>query len=255
MSLSLSNAVCSTDPASDTLRNCRISAANGTTLSGTHLIAQLAILLKLPQTATATAQTLFIRFFALTPSDGPETYPPNDVALACLFLAGKVEECNRPIRAIVNVYFALKIYLDSGKTAAGFVDIPLDTYNDYKDAIIRNETHILARLGFNVHVQHPHGFMVNYLQSLGLAANKELAQFCWNCLNDIIRTPVVVYYQPNVIACAAIYYGACKFSVVLPTSPPWWELFDATLEDVETVSAHWVALYQMRSFSKETLKA
>ena len=50
--------------------------------------------------------------------------------------------------------------------------------------MIAAEIHILAKLGFNVRVQHPHGFMINYLQSLGLADNKQLTQMAWNYLND-----------------------------------------------------------------------
>ncbi|KAJ3282968.1 cyclin-like protein [Rhizoclosmatium globosum] len=223
------------------IREC---AASGDLFKATNLIAQCGILLKLPQTAIATAQTILIRFYSVS---SVNQYPISDTVLGVLFLASKTEECARKIKDIVNVYFALQIFNNqpNAETAA-FVDVPYDTYNEYKDAIIQSEIHILARLGFQVHVQHPHGFMVNYLQSLGLATGEhtEFAQYCWNCLNDLVRTEVVVYFQPNVIACAAIYYGSRKLNVALPTTPPWWELFDAVLEDMEVISEHLEALYE-----------
>ncbi len=46
------------------------------------------------------------------------------------------------------------------------------------------EISILGLLGFNVQVQHPHGFMINYLKSLELEDNHDLAQRAWNYLND-----------------------------------------------------------------------
>ncbi|KAJ3138151.1 hypothetical protein HK100_000084 [Physocladia obscura] len=216
-------------------------AETGENLAATKLVAEISILLRLPQTAIATAQTIFTRFYCLP---NASQYPIKDVVLASVFLAAKVEECARNIKDIVNVYFAIQIFNASpNKQDACFTDIPYDTYNEYKDAIINTEIAILARLGFNVNVQHPHGFMVNYLQSLGLASieKKEFAQFCWNCLNDM--TEIMVYFQPNVIACAVIYYAAKKYKLALPVVPPWWELFDATLEDIEILCQHLNALY------------
>ncbi|KAI9352611.1 cyclin-like protein, partial [Obelidium mucronatum] len=106
-------------------------------------------------------------------------------------------------------------------------------FTEYKDAIIRCEIHILARLGFNVHVQHPHGFMI-------------LLSTCWNSLNDLVQTEVVAYFQPNVIACAVIYYGARIYKVSLPVLPPWWELFDAELHEIETICEHLGHLYHQK---------
>lgn len=53
-------------------------------------------------------------------------------------------------------------------------------------------------------------------------------------------------YQPPTIACAVIWLAARTAQVKLPTSPPWWELFDAELEDIENVSRHIMRLYALR---------
>ena len=47
-----------------------------------------------------------------------------------------------------------------------------------------------------------------------------------------LRTNVYVCYQPAVIACAVLWLAARIAQVKLPTSPPWWELFEAELEDI-----------------------
>lgn len=46
------------------------------------------------------------------------------------------------------------------------------------------ELHILTKLGFNVQVQQPHGFMINYLKCLNMEDDEEFAQKAWNYMND-----------------------------------------------------------------------
>ncbi|RUP42826.1 hypothetical protein BC936DRAFT_138030 [Jimgerdemannia flammicorona] len=62
-----------------------------------------------------------------------------------------------------------------------------------------------------------------------------------------LRTPIHVAYPPPTVACAAIWLAARDEKVRLPESPsPWWELFDAELEEVRTAAAHVVRLYRRR---------
>lgn len=63
------------------------------------------VLLRLPQVAMATAQVLFQRFFY---SKSFVKYNMLNVAMACLFLAAKIEENCRRIRDVVNVFHHLK---------------------------------------------------------------------------------------------------------------------------------------------------
>lgn len=51
-----------------------------------------------------------------------------------------------------------------------------------------------------------------------------------------LRTPVSVAYPVNTVACAAIWLAARETDIALPTSPPWWEVFDAKLEDLQTIA-------------------
>lgn len=105
-----------------------------------------------------------------------------DLALGSLFLAAKVEEHPRRIRDIVLVFDHVV------KRARDMSLEPLEMFDtaffELRNGLADGEMHILRALGFNVHVQHPHGIMINYLQSLGLASNRGLCQKAWNYLND-----------------------------------------------------------------------
>ncbi|KAJ3191621.1 hypothetical protein HK101_007559 [Irineochytrium annulatum] len=212
-------------------------------IHGTNQIAAVGILLRLPQTAIATAQTIFHRFYCLVSF---KDHRIRDVVLGSVFLASKVEECPRKIRDIIDVYDKLL-----HPTHVGCDDRAFDAY---KECMIQAELQILCRLGFDVQVQHPHGYMINYLQSLGLAEDRVLLQTAWNYLNDRLSAfPFLPYLQrsssPSCIASAAIFLAARKCGIKLPTSPPWWELFDCGLQDLEAISSHILSLYDRKSLS------
>ncbi|KAL2914273.1 hypothetical protein HK105_206219 [Polyrhizophydium stewartii] len=199
---------------------------------GAELINSASLLLSLPQVASSTAQVLFQRFFFCA------SFRDNSVlriASACLFLSTKLEECPRKPRDLINVFNFL-CQLRRGHTPT-ILDVDFPKYTAIKNDMMDGEMHLLAKLGFNVHVQHPHGFMINYLQSLDLTSNKELMQRAWNYLNDSGRTLAVVLFQPPTIAAASIYMAANDVGEPLPLSPPWWEVFDAPLEDLQTIEA------------------
>ncbi|KAJ3078585.1 hypothetical protein HK102_004384 [Quaeritorhiza haematococci] len=144
-----------------------------------ELIETAGILLKLPQVAMATAQVLLQRFYYTTSF---KAMGIRDVVMGSIFLASKIEECPRKIRDIINVFDYLISYY------RGIPYKPLEysgqKFYEYKDGMIAAEINILAKLGFNVHVQHAYGFMINYLKILNLADNREFAQKAWNYLND-----------------------------------------------------------------------
>jgi len=74
-------------------------------LVGCELIQTSGRLLKLPQTAMATAQTLFHRYYYI------KSFVKNPMqfyAMASVFLSSKVEECPRRIRDVMNVFHHIK---------------------------------------------------------------------------------------------------------------------------------------------------
>ncbi|KAF9931134.1 hypothetical protein FBU30_010754 [Linnemannia zychae] len=205
---------------------------------GCHLIQHAGILLKLPQITMATGQILFQRFFYQA---SLRKFAVRDISMGSMFLAAKVEESPIRIGDLVNVFDHLM---------KKFHRQPLDPlpayqqmYYTLKDATVVAEMQILKKLAFNVHVQTPYAIMINYLKVLELIEHPVIPQLAWSYLNDGLRTSIYICYQPPTIACSVIWLAARKENVALPTSPAWWEVLDAKLEDIENIAGHITSLY------------
>lgn len=116
-------------------------------------------------------------------------------------------------------------------------------YYNLKNGIIKAERLLLKELGFCVHVKHPHKIIITYLQMLDHEKNVALTRKAWNYMNDSLRTDVFVRFSPETIACACIFLAARTVKVNLPLRPPWWELFDATHDEIEDISLTILRMY------------
>ena len=207
---------------------------------GCEYIQIAGIMLKMPQVAMATAQVLFQRFFFI------KSFVKNkmeDVAMACIWLASKVEESPRRVRDVMNVFHYLRQRrLSKSNTPS---PMPLDeNYISSKNNVIKAERRLLKELGFCVHVKHPHKIIVVYLQVLELEKNRNLVQTAWNYMNDSLRTTVFVKHSPETIACACIYLAARVLRMPLPNQPHWFYLFNATEEEIQKISLSILEVYQ-----------
>ncbi|KAJ2666384.1 hypothetical protein IW148_000868 [Coemansia sp. RSA 1199] len=196
-----------------------------------HLIQASGTILCLPQLVMATAQVLLQRFYYLA---SIQDFPLRGIVLGTLFLACKAEENPQTIRNIINVVDIVV------KRDRGYPEVVTDGYDseyyELKNEMVIGEMQVLRRLAFNVQVELPYGLLANYLRSLELTDQERVPQLAWNYVNDLLRTPVYVCFQPETIACGAIFLAARECSVGLPTSPPWWAVFDANAEDVVQVA-------------------
>ncbi|KAJ1920870.1 hypothetical protein IWQ60_006910 [Tieghemiomyces parasiticus] len=186
----------------------------------------------------ATAQVLLQRFYYVS---SLKQFPLRDTMLACLFLASKLEEAPRKIRDVINVFDYLI------KRKRGQPVTPLEafsqTFYDFKNGLTVAELQLLKRLAFNVQVELPYALLVNYLRCLQLSGHPVVPQRAWNYLNDALRTPVYVCYQPPTLACAAIYLAARFAGVALPAQPAWWTVFACHEGDLVTVAGYVLSLY------------
>ncbi|KAL5107583.1 Cyclin-L2 [Taenia crassiceps] len=201
---------------------------------GCELIQDAGTLLRLPQVAMATAQVLYQRYF----------YSKSfHYAMACIFLAAKIEECPRRIREVINVFHHMK----QAREGRPFTPVLFDqAYVNLKRHIIKAERRVLKELGFCVHGKHPHKLIIMYLKSLSFENNKEFVQTSWNCMNDVLRTDVFVRHTPEAVACACIFLAARRLGIPLPRHPPWWEMFN-----VDDESVHEIALCLQRLYARE----
>ncbi|ULT88933.1 hypothetical protein L3Y34_007850 [Caenorhabditis briggsae] len=225
---------------------------------GCELIQQGAILLKLPQTAAATGQILFQRYFY---QKSFVRYRFEHAVQACLLLASKIEEEPRRPRDVYNVFHRLEELhrlQQSGheinkETTRGLAPPKIDVnYINTKQHMINSERRILATLGFVVHVKHPHRLIVAYGHTLGITQSRpDILQKAWNYMNDGLRTDIFMRYKPETIACACIFLAArtVEDPIALPSTPfHWFEAFDTSDRDVEAIAHQLVVLYARRRF-------
>ena len=217
---------------------------------GCEYIQIAGIMLKMPQVAMATAQVLFQRFFFI------KSFVKNkmeEVAMACIWLASKVEEAPRRVRDVMNVFH----YLRQRRLSPSSTPTPMlldETYISSKNNVIKAERRLLKELGFCVHVKHPHKIIVVYLQVLEMEKNTNLVQTAWNYMNDSLRTTVFVKHTPETIACACIYLAARVLRIPLPNQPHWFYLFNATEEEIQKISLSILEVYQHKKPIHEELE-
>lgn len=208
---------------------------------GCELIQISGLLLKLPQVAMATGQVILQRFYYIK---SMIKHDMETTAMAAIFLAAKIEESPRRVRDVINVCEHIKQKkLRRPETP---MEYNSNHYFSMKNNVIKAERRILKELGFCVHVKHPHKIIITYLQILEHEKNVALARAAWNYMNDSLRTDVFVRFSPDMIACACIFLAARTVKVNLPMKPPWWQLFDASYEDVEDISLCILRLYSHR---------
>ncbi|CAF1639232.1 unnamed protein product [Adineta ricciae] len=209
-------------------------------LIGCELIQTACLLLKLPQTAVATGQVLFHRYYY---TSSFIRRPVEIMAMACTNLAAKIEENARRIRDIINVFHHIKQVRSGSLIQPLLVD---QTYVDRKSEVIKGERRLLKELGFCVYVQHPHKMITMYLKVLEKERETELVQTSWNYMNDSLRTDIFLRFTPETIACACIDLAARNLQIPLPKKPRWYLIFGAKPEEIHYIMIAILRLYYRR---------
>jgi hypothetical protein len=148
-------------------------------IRATLYLRKAGIILRLPAHVAATAQVLMQRFYCVV-SVG--VIPLIDLAGGCLYLASKLEETPKRLSSIIVALDYLRKReegLPDSRLAVGGSD-----YFDYREGVLQAELTVLAKLGFNVHVEHPHGYLLNYISAMELNEIPNFAQDAIDYLND-----------------------------------------------------------------------
>merc|ERR1712093_244222 len=91
---------------------------------------------EMPKFAAYSAMVYFHRFFAL---NSFKQFDMHMMAVACLLLAGKVEECPRSVKALINAYYSVQ-----GKR----IDPTSKEAYNFKLSAVNSERVLLYTLGF-----------------------------------------------------------------------------------------------------------
>lgn len=116
---------------------------------------------------------------------------------------------------------------------------------------------ILQRIGFQTFCHHPHAYLMCYLNQLGLTGGnsnddedvekKRVCSRAWTYLNDSYRGNFMLIYTPSTIACAMIWLALSesdKLLMNLTTEPAWYQVFGASLEELENIAGGLWAIYK-----------
>jgi len=189
--------------------------------------------LRLPQLTIATAVIFFHRFYARYRFREYDRYM---IGTTCLFLAGKVEETPKKLKDVIEVTYTIRY---KGKEPPK-VDSP--EFNQLKEQILTHELIVLRTIAFDLTVEHPYKYLLSYVK--GIQGNRSLAQVAWNFVNDSLRTTLCLQHKPQLIASAAIFLASKFLKYQLPEGKkPWWEVFDARIDDLEAISGQILDLY------------
>ncbi|KAL0037214.1 hypothetical protein WJX79_006696 [Trebouxia sp. C0005] len=210
---------------------------------GCELIQEAGILLRLPQAVMATGQVLLHRFYckvSLVAHDVKKT------AMACVWLATKLEENPRRMREMLSVFYRLD-RRRQGKTTLPPLDVYGPVYEKWKSDVVTLERIMLRAFGFILHVEHPHKFVLNYLVVLEQHDHPEsgLLQRAWNLANDSLRSTLCVRFKGEIVACGIIFLAARQLRIPLPEDPAWWDLFNVAKHDLLEVACEVLDLYKL----------
>lgn len=188
--------------------------------------------LQVPQTAIANSQVLFQRFYCI------KSFVKNkidEVAMACIFVASKIEEAPRRVRDVINVFHMVKQKLEDPKCTPTMMKLD-ENYTALKHRVIKYERRVLKELGFAVHVEHPHKIIIMFFRVLNMADDENLVQTAWNFMNDAMRTTLFVEYSPVTIAGACIELALRVHSIGFPHNPHWVCMLGMEPETIESIA-------------------
>ncbi|WKX98696.1 hypothetical protein Q1695_013964 [Nippostrongylus brasiliensis] len=153
-----------------------------------------------------------------------------DIAAACLFLAGKSEECPRKLDHIVRVWWAKKFEKHPS----------IPSNNHYVEAaqlIVQLENIILQTIAFDLKVEMPHPFVLAAMHEIA-PNNKKLTECAYFFATDVLCvTNWAIRYNASAIACVCVHlvcvYAGYEIPPPTPGEKAWFEKIDpAMTQDV-----------------------
>lgn len=234
---------------------------------GCELIHELVILMRLRGPVLVTAQALLHRFYSRC---SLKRFDVHIVAMTCIFLAGKVEGFMHKLSDLINVCYFTMLRRLGRAVSTSFVPndvslfrllvsfnthvfkslFPFQVESEWKFQILRTERFVLKELGFQMFPlskENPHSLVLYFVKALG--GDDILAQRSWNYCNDSMRLGLTLRYPIEAIATSCVSLAADDIGFPLPTTVPWYEVFNTSKEDLEIVMQQITSLYELPKFT------
>lgn len=157
----------------------------------------------------STACVLFHRFYSV------QSFSVHDrhvVGIACLFLAGKIEESPRKLKDIIMSFFSVRFKRNPEELEC----------KEWHDKVIIAERILLHTLGFELLLHHPYGHCISVIREfkrhIPEDRMKDVRQFAYNFINDSFRSTLCLQYSHQEIAVAAVFLAllTLELTPVLP---------------------------------------
>ncbi|CAI4225157.1 unnamed protein product [Auanema sp. JU1783] len=189
-------------------QGCTYEADERFRREGIKMIMSIGQTLRLKVNPTlATAAVYFHRFYM---SHSFQNTPRELAALGCLFLAGKVEETPKKVRDLLRV------------AQTQFPSLYTETK---PEDIMGIERVLLRTLKFDLQVDHPYKYLLEYIQKHNLSAeiSKRYMQAAYAFVNDSYATTLCLLWEPQVLAVAFIDLSFHMNTKTYTPKPDWWD--------------------------------
>lgn len=202
--------------------------------------------LQVGQLTVATASCIYHKFFR---ECDVRKYDQHLVAAVSLYLAGKVEEDAVRIRNVINVCYRM-LHPKSEPLGLG------EEYWGLRDSLVQLELFVLRTLGFKVHFDHPHKYLLHYLMAMGhylppLTMQKyPLVRTSWAFVHDMLHDAMYLKHDPSHLAVAAMFLSLQCYGIEVPhacvAEVPWYQVLcdDLSEEKLWAISKDIMNVYQ-----------
>ncbi len=210
----------------------------------------------IPSLTVAVAVTFFQRFYMM---ESVLMHTPSILAVACLFLACKVQETHKRLKDIIFTAVKFRTF--------GTIDYPegLELYEDSpgfydeKMSILDKERELLRVLNFDLNLELPYKALWSLSRSFLKHEDsaKGVTQAAWNFVNDSYETYVHVRFDPKEIATAAFFLAAKLHNYELPNGTErnsrndrilgWHELFNVNIANIEKICNVLMDIYEQKT--------
>ncbi|KAI5954729.1 CTK2 [Candida theae] len=169
-------------------------------------------ILKFPIRVLATTMNYYQRFYLFNQFDIAKSpmqieNSPYTVAITCLFLASKVEDCIKKLKDVQQVCNKLREINENTLVETNGVGVPFIDLQ--RKQILSTEFKLLQITKFDFNLGNNPSFAINvddlliqFCKNLGL--NYKISMLCWLINYDIIQTPLSLVVPPHCIALAII---------------------------------------------------
>ena len=187
----------------------------------------------------------------------------------CIFLSSKLDDRPRSLKDSVKAFlYILNIHkkqksstsntqstisLDSSYetiSKEGFQGFYIDSksLNEHEEKFCNSEFEILKLIGFNLDVELPYVYL-DLIKSNPIIPDSTFLKIANNFINDSLRTLVSLYYEPKIIALAALNLAQfyCNHKLLdIEVGKPWYQCFgdEVNMPIIEEVTGHIMELYK-----------